>query len=105
MNLSLIHIFIMQGVQGLMEDICTYFPHPKSHGRFSMADDVTVRIDETKPPCAFAFKTVSDPFVGRLTFLKVLSDVYKRQAVSCSRQPRRFPRTRAQARVLFRGSA
>lgn len=41
---------IMQGVQGLMEDICTYFPHPKSHGRFRMADDVTVRIDETKPP-------------------------------------------------------
>ena len=38
-----------------------------------MADDVTVRIDETKPPCAFAFKTVSDPFVGRLTFLKVIS--------------------------------
>ena len=36
---------IMQGVQGLMEDICTYFPHPKSHGRFRMADDVTVRID------------------------------------------------------------
>ena len=64
---------IMQGVQGLMEDICTYFPHPKSHGRFRMADDVTVRIDETKPPCAFAFKTVSDPFVGRLTFLKVIS--------------------------------
>ncbi len=64
---------IMQGVEGLMEDICTYFPHPKSHGRFRMADDVTVRIDETKPPCAFAFKTVSDPFVGRLTFLKVIS--------------------------------
>ena len=64
---------IMQGVQGLMEDICPYFPHPKSHGRFRMADDVTVRIDETKPPCAFAFKTVSDPFVGRLTFLKVIS--------------------------------
>jgi elongation factor G len=66
---------IMQGVQGLMEDICTYFPHPKSHGRFHMADGVTVRIDETKPPCAFAFKTVSDPFVGRLTFLKIISGV------------------------------
>ena len=64
---------IMQGVQGLMEDICTYFPHPKSHGRFRMADDVTVRIDETKPPCAFAFKTVSDPFVGRLSFFKALA--------------------------------
>ena len=64
---------IMQGVQGLMEDICTYFPHPRSHGRFQMADGVTVPIDETKRPSAFVFKTVSDPFVGRLSFLKVLS--------------------------------
>jgi elongation factor G len=40
-----------------------------------MADGVTVRIDESKPPCAFAFKTVSDPFVGRLTFLKIISGV------------------------------
>lgn len=64
---------IKQGIQGLMEDICTYFPHPRSHGRFRMADGVTVRIDETKPPCAFVFKTVSDPFVGRLSFVKVLT--------------------------------
>ena len=64
---------IMQGVQGHMEDICTYFPHPRSHGRFQLADGVTVPIDETKRPSAFVFKTVSDPFVGRLSFLKVLT--------------------------------
>ena len=64
---------IMQGVQGLMEDICTYFPHPRSHGRFQLADGVTVPIDETKRPSAFVFKTVSDPFVGRLSFLQVLT--------------------------------
>ncbi len=65
---------IMQGVQGLIEDICTYFPHPRSHGRFrQMADGVAIPIDETKRPSAFVFKTVSDPFVGRLSFLKVTS--------------------------------
>ncbi len=65
---------IMQGVAGLMEDICTYFPHPRSHGRFrQMSDGVTIPIDETKRPSAFVFKTISDPFVGRLSFLKVLS--------------------------------
>ncbi len=65
---------IMQGIMGLMEDICTYFPHPRSHGRFrQMSDGVTIPIDETKRPSAFVFKTVSDPFVGRLSFLKVLS--------------------------------
>lgn len=66
---------IMQGVVGLMDDICTYFPHPASHGRFQMADGVTVEIDEAKRPSAFVFKTLSDPFVGRLSFLKVLTGV------------------------------
>ncbi len=65
---------IMQGVQNLMEDIATYFPHPRSHGGFrQMSDGVTIPIDETKRPSAFVFKTISDPFVGRLSFLKVLS--------------------------------
>ncbi len=65
---------IMQGVLNLMEDIVTYFPHPRSHGRFrQMSDGVTIPIDETKRPSAFVFKTASDPFVGRLSFLKVLS--------------------------------
>ncbi len=66
---------IMQGVQGLMEDICTYFPHPRSHGRFQMADGETIRVDESKRPAAFVFKTLSDPFVGRLSFLKVIAGV------------------------------
>ena len=66
---------IMQGVQGLMEDICTYFPHPRSHGRFQMADGESIKIDESKRPAAFVFKTASDPFVGRLSFLKVLAGV------------------------------
>ncbi len=66
---------IKQGIQGLMEDICTYFPHPASHGRFQMAGGDSIRIDESKRPAAFVFKTVSDPFVGRLSFLKVLAGV------------------------------
>ena len=66
---------IKQGIQGLMEDICTYFPHPRSHGRFQMADGTSIPIDENNRPAAFVFKTQSDPFVGRLSFLKVLSGV------------------------------
>ena len=66
---------IMQGVQGVMDDIITYFPHPASHGRYQMADGETIRVDESKRPAAFVFKTVSDPFVGRLSFLKVIAGV------------------------------
>ena len=64
---------IMQGVAGVMEDICTYFPHPRSHGAYQMADGEEITIDETKRPAAYVFKTIADPFVGRLSFLKVLS--------------------------------
>ena len=64
---------IMQGVAGVMEDICTYFPHPRSHGAYQMADGEEIAIDESKRPAAYVFKTIADPFVGRLSFLKVLS--------------------------------
>ena len=64
---------ILQGVQGVMEDICSYFPHPKSHGRYQMAGGDTIRVDESKRPAAYVFKTVSDPFVGRLSYLKVIT--------------------------------
>ena len=64
---------VKQGIAGLMDDICTYFPHPRSHGAYQMADGEQIYIDESKRPAAYIFKTVSDPFVGRLSFLKVLS--------------------------------
>ena len=66
---------IEQGIQGLMEDICTYFPHPRHHGRFRLANGEDTFVDEEGEPAAFVFKTVSDPFVGRLSFLKVISGV------------------------------
>ena len=38
-----------------------------------MADGSELRVDETGEPAGFVFKTISDPFVGRLSFIKVLS--------------------------------
>ena len=64
---------IKQGIMCLMDDIVTYFPSPTAHGRFELANGETIRVDESKRPAAFVFKTVSDPFVGRLSFLKVLA--------------------------------
>ena len=66
---------IKQGIQGLMEDIATYFPHPRHHGRFRLANGETTFVDETGEPAAFVFKTVADPYVGRLSFVKVISGV------------------------------
>ncbi len=66
---------IEQGIQGLMEDICTYFPHPRAHGAFKLADGEYTSINEEGDPSAFVFKTLSDPYVGRLSFLKVITGV------------------------------
>ncbi len=66
---------IEQGIKGVMEDICTYFPHPRDHGAFSLADGADMHIDELGQPAGFVFKTVADPFVGRLSYVKVLSGV------------------------------
>ena len=64
---------IKQGIKGLMEDICTYFPHPRHHGPFYLADGSELHVDETGEPAGFVFKTVADPYVGRLSFIKTLS--------------------------------
>ena len=67
---------IKQGIQGLMEDICTFFPHPRQHCAYALADDAgKITIDETGEPAALVFKTVADQFVGRLSYVKVLSGV------------------------------
>ena len=64
---------IKQGIQGLMEDICTYFPHPTAHGPIPTADGGEVKVSKEGEPACFVFKTLADPYVGRLSFVKVLS--------------------------------
>ncbi len=66
---------IEQGITALMEDIVRFFPTPQSHGAFYVADGDEIYIDETQRPAGFVFKTVADPYVGRLSYLKVISGV------------------------------
>ena len=64
---------IKQGIKGLMEDIASYFPHPRAHGPCYLANGEELYVDETGEPAGFVFKTLSDPYVGRMSFIKVLS--------------------------------
>ena len=66
---------VEQGIQGLMEDICTYFPSPQAHGEFRLTNGETTLVHEDGEPSAFVFNTLSDPYVGRLSFLKVITGV------------------------------
>ncbi|MBU1229281.1 MAG: elongation factor G [Proteobacteria bacterium] len=71
--------FRNKGVQPLLDAIIDYMPSPLDIPamRGINPDDETQEIecpcDDTKPLAALAFKLMTDPFVGHLTFLRVYS--------------------------------
>ncbi|HRV93984.1 MAG TPA: elongation factor G [Anaerolineae bacterium] len=69
-----------KGVQRLLDGVVNYLPSPKDIppkiGTNPDNDsEITVFADESDPFVALAFKIVTDPFVGRLTYIRVYSGV------------------------------
>ncbi|MBR0276864.1 MAG: GTP-binding protein, partial [Clostridia bacterium] len=58
-----------KGVGVLLENIEAYFPSPKDVEDFDYNSDAK--------PSVFIFKTIADPFVGKLSFFKVMSGKIK----------------------------
>ncbi|QZE13245.1 elongation factor G [Halosquirtibacter laminarini] len=72
--------FKNKGVQTLLDAVCLYLPSPLDKGETvgtSLDDDseITRKPDATEPLSALAFKIATDPFVGRLCFIRVYSGV------------------------------
>jgi elongation factor G len=67
----------------LLNFIVENFPAPTEHepvaGKLNERE-VTRAIKESEPVSAFVFKTVADPFAGRVTYFKVMSGVLKNDA-------------------------
>ncbi|MDP2181476.1 MAG: elongation factor G [Actinomycetota bacterium] len=63
----------MQGVTDLMDEIVSFFPQPTAHGPVPTADGGEMEISTSGETVAWVFKTMSDPYVGRLSFVKVIS--------------------------------
>lgn len=68
------------GISSLMNAIHAYFPAPDSRDEFVMAEkkDGTqsrLKVDVSDPMSALVFKTVADPYVGKLSYFKVYSGV------------------------------
>ena len=65
------------GLQALLDAIVRYLPSPADEGPVTAADkggaDVEVPPDPDGPLLARVFKTAADPFVGRLTYIRVYS--------------------------------
>ena len=44
------------------------------------AESATRKVDDNEPPAVLVFKTMSDPFAGRITFFKVISGIIRNDA-------------------------
>ncbi|MDZ4180982.1 MAG: elongation factor G [Coriobacteriia bacterium] len=63
----------LQGIADLMDEIVTFFPEPTAHGPLKTVDGAEVPFSTSGEVTAHVFKSLSDPYVGRITFLKVVS--------------------------------
>jgi len=72
------------GVRALMTAIVHYLPSPAEETEITVTDskgnEVKLPVKTDGPLVARVFKTTADPFVGRLTFLRVLSGTLHGQA-------------------------
>jgi elongation factor G len=66
------------GIETLVEDIIECFPSPEIVEGIKAKDvknnkEVSVKINENGPFSAFVFKTIADPFVGKLSLFRVMT--------------------------------
>jgi elongation factor G len=73
--------FKNKGVQPLLDAVIAYLPSPLEvppvEGLNSKDEVETRKASESEKFCGLAFKIVSDPFVGNLTFVRVYSGILK----------------------------
>ena len=71
------------GLGALLDAIVRYLPSPEEEGPYAAADKadkaVEIAASADGPLLVRVFKTSADPFVGRLTYLRVLSGTLKSQ--------------------------
>jgi elongation factor G len=73
------------GSQSLLSFIADFLPSPTAKGEVEGLDSeggkpVKRRIADSEPASAYVFKTVADPFAGRVSYFKVMSGVVKNDA-------------------------
>ncbi|MGE0021795.1 MAG: elongation factor G [Draconibacterium sp.] len=70
--------FKNKGVQRLLDSVCAFLPNPLDKGEVVGMNPWTEKeekrsADSTQPLAALAFKIATDPFVGRLAYIRVYS--------------------------------
>jgi len=68
------------GIQPLLDAIVSYVPSPAERDFPALTDggdDTAIKASETAPYTAFVWKTIADPFAGRITMLRVIAGTLK----------------------------
>ncbi|MBN1492944.1 MAG: elongation factor G [Candidatus Omnitrophica bacterium] len=68
------------GTQEFMNAIVNFFPSPHDVGAVPVAEGAPIPPEANAPFSGFIFKTVNDPFIGQLTYVRVLSGTIKENA-------------------------
>lgn len=85
---SIIPVFALSGLTGIACDMLLDFiadvcPPPKSEYAIdSDGEPVELTADENGPLAAICFKTVADPFIGKLSYFKVVSGKFNSSTVA-----------------------
>ncbi len=65
------------GIEGLLDLLLTYVPTPLQHGPYAGFNDKNEPVERISvtdaPMSAFVFKTIVDPFVGKISIMKVVT--------------------------------
>jgi elongation factor G len=74
------------GASGLLDVVADYLSSPLARGKVQGLNheggtEVERKIADDQPVSAYVFKTVADPFAGRVSYFKVISGVVKNDAV------------------------
>ncbi len=74
------------GIRSLLDNITMFTPstlmlHPSKKGEDAKGNEAERACDENAPFSAYVFKTIADPYVGRLNIFKVISGTLKKDSV------------------------
>lgn len=73
------------GIETILEDIVQWFPSPVETKKIEASDGININnielsCNEKEPFSALVFKTIIDPFIGRLSLFKVMSGVLSEES-------------------------
>lgn len=69
--------FTGDGIDEILGCFSKYLPSPLEHEPFESVNGLDIKVEEHGEPCLFVFKTLADPFLGKISYAKVISGTLK----------------------------